>query len=152
MLLPRIHTLGSALVIVVSALLAGCGKPAGNATVKGEVTYDGKPIESGVISFYPIDPTGGSGGGGIEDGKYDVKGLNAGRYKMKIVLTQEGDAEEIPSGGARRSEMNKQRLKEARVFTKSQKRARIPASSLTSEQQVELVQGENLMNFELKKK
>ena len=36
----------------------GCGRPKTAATVSGVISLDGEPLESGVISFYPI--SGGS--------------------------------------------------------------------------------------------
>jgi hypothetical protein len=39
----------------------------------GEVTYDGKPLETGTIELIPIDGTPGpSTGGAITNGQYDV--------------------------------------------------------------------------------
>ena len=48
----RLHSFAVAGVLAVAAgLLPGCG--ATTATVSGEVTYDGKPVEDGYITFTP---------------------------------------------------------------------------------------------------
>ena len=67
-------TLMRRMAIALAAVLwsiAGCG----SATVPlwGEVTFDGKPLESGTIEFIPVEGTPGpSTGGTITDGQYDV--------------------------------------------------------------------------------
>ena len=59
------------LVVAFSAALAGCGSA--NMPVWGEITFDGKPLDSGTIEFIPVDGTPGpSTGGTITDGQYDV--------------------------------------------------------------------------------
>jgi len=52
--------------------LAGCGS--GRFPVAGEVTYDGKPVAEGTISFEPADGKGPTTGGKISGGKYEFKG------------------------------------------------------------------------------
>src|SRR5690242_17854170 len=69
-------------------LLMGCGKPAG-MHVWGDVTYEGKPVETGTIYFSPEDgTTGPSTGGNIVEGKYDIKEKGGpkpdGVYKVAI--------------------------------------------------------------------
>jgi len=57
--------------------------------VWGEVTLDGKPIDEGGIIFTPIDSTqGGSFGGDIKAGKYDLPAaqgpIAGGKYRVEI--------------------------------------------------------------------
>jgi len=65
-------TLRMTLTIGVLMLLAGCGS--GRFPVTGEVTFDGKPVEEGTISFEPADGKGPTTGGKIVGGKYEFKG------------------------------------------------------------------------------
>ena len=58
------------MVVVGLAACAGCGK--GLATVEGNVTFDGQPVEKGTIVFEPADGVGPTGGGAIENGKYRI--------------------------------------------------------------------------------
>jgi hypothetical protein len=60
--------------------LAGCG----GASVSGTVTYQGKAVEDGYISFQPADGKGTPVGAPIAAGKYTVSGLVAGKYKAQI--------------------------------------------------------------------
>lgn len=53
-------------------LAAGCGKKM--ITVEGNVTWQGKAVDSGSISFAPADGKGPTLGGGIKDGKYKLEG------------------------------------------------------------------------------
>jgi hypothetical protein len=53
--------------------------------LSGIVTYQGEPIESAVIQFDPLDPTGDKLSAAIVDGRYAVKaGLLPGRYAVGI--------------------------------------------------------------------
>lgn len=57
-------------------LLSGCGGVSDapeTATVKGTVTFDGKPLPEGSIVFDPADGNGGSSAGGIKDGKFEFQ-------------------------------------------------------------------------------
>ena len=63
------------LTIGVLMFLAGCGS--GRFPVAGEVTFDGKPVEQGTISFEPADGKGPTTGGKILGGKYEFKGKAA---------------------------------------------------------------------------
>jgi len=77
---------GVALAAVCLALSSGCG--ASRSTAEGVVTYDGKPVTAGVISFLASDAkAGGSGGGTILDGKYRLPPevvLKPGTYRVEI--------------------------------------------------------------------
>lgn len=56
--------------VLALTLLSGCGRQ----PVSGEVTWDGKPVVNGVISFEPADGHGPTTGGKIRDGKYQLTG------------------------------------------------------------------------------
>jgi hypothetical protein len=71
--------------IVSAAVLvfAGCAEP--KPVVKGQVTLDGWPVDSGVIQFFPDDLKGPSGKPGmIHDGTYLVPDVPVG--KMRVVI------------------------------------------------------------------
>ena len=78
-------------VLLASLLLAGCDE-AGPARfdVSGTVTYDGKPLPAGRISFEPDasqDNTGPVGFATIKDGRYQTEpgqGSGTGAYKAVI--------------------------------------------------------------------
>lgn len=71
-----------ALVLGLALLLAGCG--GGDATVTGEITYKGKKLNMGSITFY------GPGGEGKSfdiksDGSYTATGLKPGKHTVTIM-------------------------------------------------------------------
>ena len=61
------------------AIAAGCGEDDGIGTrypVTGNVTYNGKPVESGMITFTPDNPDAGRvATGNIRDGYYSLTTL-----------------------------------------------------------------------------
>ncbi len=64
--------------------LTSCGESK-TATVKGTVTFDGKPIESGSINFFPVDGAkGGTAGGIIKNGKYSCPDVPIGNMRVQI--------------------------------------------------------------------
>lgn len=93
--------------------LAGCGGRGGDAgppryTLSGSVTFEGKPVPTGYISFVPDAAKGNTGPGAgatISNGKFATeagKGTIGGVHRVKIVgfdgvpYTEEG--EEIKDG------------------------------------------------------
>jgi hypothetical protein len=61
---------------VVACLMetvTGCGGDSRRATVQGKITLDNVPLETGTISFTPIDGnTGPTAGGAIKDGYFSI--------------------------------------------------------------------------------
>jgi hypothetical protein len=62
--------------VTFALIFSGCGssRDANLAEVSGKVTLDGKPIESGVISFIPADLSGPTAGAEIVNGTYFIGG------------------------------------------------------------------------------
>lgn len=62
----------------------------GRVAVSGSVTYQGKPVENGIISFTPAKETNGfAAGGRIKGGNYSIptaEGPSAGRYRVQIMV------------------------------------------------------------------
>src|SRR5438876_9410259 len=73
------------LVVAALGMCLGCS---GNlATVEGNVTFDGQPVEKGSIIFEPADGVGPVAGGTIENGKYRLnweEGLVPGKMIVRI--------------------------------------------------------------------
>jgi hypothetical protein len=67
--------------LLAVALVAGCGGGDQTGEVSGIVTYDGKPVESGGITFSP--EKGPTAGGVIKDGKYTAT-VAVGPAKVSI--------------------------------------------------------------------
>ena len=82
-----------ATLLVAASFLAGCGGGSGprGVDVSGIVTFDGKPVPSGVIYFDPdtaVQNDGVQGFARIKNGKYDTretdKGIGGGPYRVRI--------------------------------------------------------------------
>ena len=103
-----------AALLLLTALF-GCGGGASGpprATVKGNVTFDGAPVEDGSIVFLPATGTKGPASGGtIRNGAYEIAkdaGPVPGKYRVEIrasrttgtnVIKGAGGATEGPSAG-----------------------------------------------------
>jgi len=64
--------------------LAGCSTKPPIGIVSGEVTFEGKPVEDGLIMFTPVDGKSQPAGDVIKDGKYEVKNVPVGQMKVEI--------------------------------------------------------------------
>jgi hypothetical protein len=87
----RVRLVFAALTLLFSVVfLSGCG-PAG-PSAEGNVTFDGRPVDGGTISFFPVGGEGPPGkrrnaSGEIKDGRYSVDSahhLQPGQYRVEI--------------------------------------------------------------------
>jgi hypothetical protein len=79
----------SALLLAVAlAVSAGCdsGPPTGD--VSGTASFEGVPIEQGMINFLPLDGKGTTAGGEIKDGKYDVRKVPVGTMRVQVTSSK----------------------------------------------------------------
>ena len=61
----------------------GCGASVGSVT--GLVTYNGGPLKGGSVTLIPMDGSGESFSGQIqEDGKYTIERIKSGKYKVCV--------------------------------------------------------------------
>src|SRR4051812_28331476 len=72
--------IGAAIAVV--ALTLGCGGEPDTGDVSGTVTYDGKAVDDGAITFYPA--AGPTAGGTIKDGKYTATKVPVGTSKVVV--------------------------------------------------------------------
>ncbi|MEZ6131025.1 MAG: hypothetical protein R3C59_20330 [Planctomycetaceae bacterium] len=79
-------------VLFLCTTVSGCGgapayEGATRYAVTGNVTFDGEPINGGMISFIPENDKLNPSGGPIENGAYSIpaeKGPNEGTYRVAI--------------------------------------------------------------------
>ena len=86
------------LVLGASVALVGCEGGTGieRVDVTGTVTYQGKPLHEGIISFEPMEK-GPMAGTNITNGKYQAKGdagVPPGKYHVKISSSVDDDTAE----------------------------------------------------------
>lgn len=95
-----------AVVLVASALAAGCGgsDDLPRRAISGTVNLGGKPLESGMIQFQPTSAgEATAGGAAITSGRYSIpepEGLVPGNYQVMItgVLAPPGAAKAVMPG------------------------------------------------------
>jgi hypothetical protein len=99
-ILPRNRSLAStAILFFLLWSLAGCSSSDGlpREGVSGMVKVEGKPLKSGLISFFPSEPnTPTQGGSLVLEGKYTIpkdQGLVPGKYR--VVITSPEDKPEV---------------------------------------------------------
>ena len=69
-------------------LLAGCAPSDGLSQVSGTITLDGKPLETGAITFTPADGQSPTAGATIQAGKYTAR-IPQGSAKVAITSPKE---------------------------------------------------------------
>ncbi|QJX00832.1 hypothetical protein [Frigoriglobus tundricola] len=74
-------------IALLIAFCSGCGGGGDGVTVRGSVTYDGKPVEKGYINFHSKDGKGRSVSGEIDGGKFSVKNVPTGKCRVEVVST-----------------------------------------------------------------
>jgi hypothetical protein len=79
--------LGWVVVLGLLLLVAGCRR---QASISGKVTYNGKPMPGGSITFIPVE----GGGGGTaridpKDGSYELPNLPVGKMKIGVTANRE---------------------------------------------------------------
>ena len=83
-------------VICLIAFSFGCGGSDKGTTVKGSVTYDGKPVEKGYIIFHSKEGKGDrSVGGAISGGKFTVKNVPLGKCRVEVTATPASSGEVV---------------------------------------------------------
>jgi len=91
-----------AVAALLPLALAGCGPstPTG-AKVRGTVSYNGKPLPVGSVTFIPADPAGRAVAGEVTDGKFEVNGVTPGKNRVHVDAFKaktQGTAERLFTG------------------------------------------------------
>lgn len=87
---------------LLAAGTCGCGdttSKAGLCRVSGRVTYQGRPLSRGSLTFHPLTPNGRPTVTMIQDGKYELsaaEGLPEGRFAAEIQKASDPSA--LPPG------------------------------------------------------
>lgn len=117
-------------------LLIGCGD--GGATVSGSVTYDGKPVEHGVVSFLPVGAAGRSEGAPIRNGQYQISGVAPGQHRVVI-------------NGSREIGKSYSSEEALRMKATYKVEGNVPDDAIGNGETVEIAPGFQTRDFELKK-
>lgn len=129
--------IGLAAAMLAVMLAAGCGD---STAVSGRVTYEGRPLAKGLISFVPSDGQGPSCGGAIANGQYRVA-LSAGKKRVRILETKVAD--HVPT---------RQELEAAQKTKPGGKddNGVMPPNAEGNDVEVEIVSGGQSLDFALK--
>jgi hypothetical protein len=75
------------ILLFVNLCLTGCGDSSGRITINGNVTFDGKSIESGSIQFFPANDDGITAGGSIKSGRFTTF-IKPGKYVVQVTANR----------------------------------------------------------------
>ena len=98
------------LALVLTAALSGCGAP--TATVSGEVTVDGQPVDNGVISYGPAEGTGAVVTAVIQKGNYRVQTTPGNKWVQISAPVVVGQRKEYNGPNAPLVDITEERLPE----------------------------------------
>jgi len=129
------------LVMIPLLVLLGCGRSEG--TVTGTVTFQGQPIDQGLITFSPAGNEGSAAGDEIVQGKYSVTGLKPAKYHVTVEATKP------PKFTSPNDPAN------ARAKTDEEIRAQhdpLPADTTGKEQDLDVKVGAQTLDFKLESK
>ena len=70
------------LIAALSCFCVGCGGD-GLIAVSGTISWNGEPIEKGMINFYPADPSQRPHGSPITDGKFQFR-TSPGEKRVEV--------------------------------------------------------------------
>ena len=91
------------LILTSTAFLTGCGAkdPLDRQAIEGKVTFQGAPLDEGMIQFMPLAQSGHAlaSGAPIANGSYAIpqnRGLPPGEYKVMIFSAGAATANEQP--------------------------------------------------------
>jgi hypothetical protein len=131
------------LAVLLAACAGGCANPI--ATVSGEVSYDGQPIETGTIVFMPADGKGAAASGAIQDGRYTIENIAPGPRVVQIIATKRVRFARTSEEMAQEFAASKGKGK------KPESAAAIPANAGGNNQKVDVAEGRQTLNFALTK-
>lgn len=142
---------GGLVLATLLALTAGCDTGPKKVAVSGTVTYDGKPVEYGTISFGPTNG-GPTAGGEINDGKYSVKDVTPGKNIVNINSAHKVTGPmSYDSNKMDPAQMSKKGQAAAKQEAKKASREEIPNNAVGNGQFVEITAPTESQNFDLKK-
>lgn len=125
-------------------LSAGCGSA---TSIKGQVTYDGKRVGNGSITFQPADGRGPSAGGEITDGQYHIDTITPGKKIAQIIAVKKVNFAASNAELARQAAENAKHGDETGIVERADA---IPADAEGNNRQVEIAEGDQTLDFDLK--
>jgi hypothetical protein len=122
----------------------GCGSTTCN--VSGEATYDGRPIENGMITLLPADGKGQPVSAPITAGRYSVAGVSPGQ---KIVQISTGRQTGSPLSSEELQRLSAEAKAKGHSEATAEPAGFIPPSALGNNARVEVREAVQTLNFSL---
>jgi len=133
--------------LLVLAAVVGCG--GGTSTVSGTVTFNGKPVEYGTISFRPTGSQGQVFAAEINNGEYSATGAQPGERKVEIHGLKKFDSPASQEDALRlANQAKKSGLTGANELVNPTDY--IPADAEGNFKVIEIGSGDQTINFDLK--
>ena len=128
--------MGRCLLLAGLMLLPALGCGSSKGTVKGTVTFQGQPLEKGLVTFNPLTQ-GGTAGGDIVKGNFVVKDLTPGKYQVHVEAVRADIKFTSPDGPE-----SKRRMSEAEQDAQANP---LPPDTKGFDQEFEVKHGEQTM-------
>jgi hypothetical protein len=123
--LPKTRTWwGGLFVLSLGLLAAGCGS--GNGNVSGKVLYQGKPLTTGAVTFFPSSGAGAFISRIEQDGSYRVEKVPVGNAKIAIHIPPAKRARDRAPQSPQQSMV--QDIKSGKVKISDETRAKLPSA------------------------
>jgi hypothetical protein len=135
-------TIGSAAALLL--VVAGCGS---STSVSGHVTFEGKNVGNGSITFLPADGIGPVAGGTITDGQYEVANVTPGKKIAQIIAAKKTN---VPASNEDRERQAKENAKRGDTMGIVERADEIPADAEGNNRQIDLPAGKQTLDFDLK--
>jgi hypothetical protein len=124
--------------------LSSCG--GSGVGVRGEVTYEGQPVEKGSITFLPTDGKGQPAGAAITNGRYSLDAITPGPKVVQIEASKKQvfplNREEVPRNTAATRGRSARGSESARL---------IPPNAEGNNSKVEVAARRQILDFHLTK-
>lgn len=138
------------MVMLIAAAYAvtcgvGCGSP--TAIVHGHVTYQGRPVDNGQITFTPSDGRGPITGAAIIKGKYRAV-VPPGKKIVAVIAAREMAFAKTTEDDRRRAEQRKNRSMPGREL--EDVADLIPPNAEGNHAKLEILAGEQALDFHLR--
>jgi hypothetical protein len=144
MLRVRTSTLAIGSIAALLLGVEGCGNP---TSVSGQVSFEGKPVANGLITFLPADGLGPAAGGPISDGHYEVANLVPGKKIAQIIAVKKING---PASNEERQRQAQANAKHGTTTGIAAAADEIPADAEGNNRQIDLPAGKQILDFDLK--
>jgi hypothetical protein len=140
----RISAFVASSIAALLLVAAGCGN---STSVSGHVTFEGKAVGNGAVTFLPADGLGPVAGGQITDGQYQIANLTPGKKIVQIIGVKKIN---FAASNAEMERQAKENAKRGDTTGIVERADEIPADAEGNNRQIDLPAGKQTLDFDLK--